>query len=68
MARHIQEACDLVVSVDVLDSHDAAHLALMKRPELGVTLTKLHAWRIRLQTGGGDFQGPRRDGPGRGII
>lgn len=46
MARHIQEACDLVVSVDVLDSHDAAHLALMKRPELGVTLTKLHAWSL----------------------
>lgn len=32
--------------VDVLDSKDAAHLAMMKRPDLGVTFTKLHCWTL----------------------
>lgn len=35
-----------VVVVDVLDSGDSAHLSLMKRPELGVTFTKLHCWTL----------------------
>ena len=39
-------AFDDVISVDVMDSGDAAHLALMSRPELGVTLTKLHCWTL----------------------
>lgn len=29
-----------------MDSGDAAHLSLMKRPDLGVTLTKLHCWTL----------------------
>ncbi|XP_061598884.1 glycogenin-1a [Cololabis saira] len=37
---------DEVSVVDVLDSGDAAHLAMMKRPDLGVTLTKLHCWTL----------------------
>ncbi|XP_051910382.1 glycogenin-1b isoform X1 [Hippocampus zosterae] len=37
---------DEVRAVDVLDSGDAAHLALLKRPELGVTFTKLHCWTL----------------------
>lgn len=37
---------DEVLVVDVLDSGDTAHLAMMKRPELGVTLTKLHCWTL----------------------
>ncbi|CAB1341259.1 unnamed protein product, partial [Coregonus sp. 'balchen'] len=37
---------DEVLLVDVLDSGDAAHLALMKRPDLGVTFTKLHCWTL----------------------
>ncbi|KPP65811.1 Glycogenin-1-like [Scleropages formosus] len=37
---------DEVRLVDVLDSGDSAHLALMKRPDLGVTLTKLHCWTL----------------------
>lgn len=37
--NHIEE-------VNVLDSKDAAHLALLQRPELGVTFTKLHCWRL----------------------
>lgn len=37
---------DEVIMVDVLDSGDSAHLTLMKRPELGITLTKLHCWSL----------------------
>lgn len=32
--------------VDILDSNDAAHLAMLKRPELGVTFTKIHCWDL----------------------
>ncbi|XP_063548757.1 nascent polypeptide-associated complex subunit alpha, muscle-specific form-like isoform X2 [Cydia strobilella] len=35
-----------VVTVDVLDSRDAAHLALLQRPELGITFTKIHCWGL----------------------
>ncbi|XP_068435957.1 glycogenin-1-like isoform X2 [Clinocottus analis] len=35
-----------VLVVDVMDSGDAAHLSLMKRPDLGVTFTKLHCWSL----------------------
>ncbi len=35
---------DEVVDVSVLDSEDAANLALLERPELGITFTKLHCW------------------------
>ncbi|MFT7816009.1 glycogenin-1-like [Arapaima gigas] len=37
---------DEVRLVDVLDSGDTANLTLMKRPDLGVTLTKLHCWTL----------------------
>ncbi|KAI4896247.1 hypothetical protein NFI96_033901, partial [Prochilodus magdalenae] len=37
---------DEVRLVDVLDSGDTAHLAMMKRPDLGVTFTKLHCWTL----------------------
>uniref|UniRef100_A0A2I4AQ41 glycogenin glucosyltransferase n=1 Tax=Austrofundulus limnaeus TaxID=52670 RepID=A0A2I4AQ41_AUSLI len=37
---------DDVILVNVMDSGDTAHLALMKRPDLGVTLTKLHCWTL----------------------
>ncbi|XP_017560595.2 glycogenin-1b [Pygocentrus nattereri] len=37
---------DEVRLVDVLDSGDMAHLAMMKRPDLGVTFTKLHCWTL----------------------
>lgn len=37
---------DEVKVVDVLDSGDAAHLAMMKRPDLGVTFTKLQCWTL----------------------
>lgn len=32
--------------MDVLDSGDAAHLALLQRPELGITFTKIHCWNL----------------------
>lgn len=44
--EELTQVFNLVVTVDTLDSGDAAHLALMSRPELGVTFTKLHAWRL----------------------
>ncbi|KAG7487496.1 hypothetical protein MATL_G00024170 [Megalops atlanticus] len=37
---------DEVRLVDVLDSGDSAHLAMLKRPDLGVTFTKLHCWTL----------------------
>ncbi|XP_077417759.1 glycogenin-1a [Vanacampus margaritifer] len=51
---HVAEPCrevlrsifDEVRLVDVTDSGDAAHLALMQRPDLGVTFTKLHCWTL----------------------
>lgn len=51
---HVADQCrdvlssifDEVCVVDVMDSGDAAHLALMKRPDLGVTFTKLHCWTL----------------------
>lgn len=35
-----------MVDVEIIDSNDAAHLALLARPELGITLTKLHCWTL----------------------
>jgi alpha-N-acetylglucosamine transferase len=32
--------------VDVLDSGDTVNLALLARPDLGITFTKLHCWRL----------------------
>ena len=42
----LREVFDKVEVVDVLDSKDLANLTLLKRPELGVTFTKLHCWRL----------------------
>lgn len=41
---------DLVKEVDVINSNDAKILAVMKRPELGVTLTKIHCWTLEQYT------------------
>uniref|UniRef100_H2ZQR1 glycogenin glucosyltransferase n=1 Tax=Ciona savignyi TaxID=51511 RepID=H2ZQR1_CIOSA len=51
---HVSAACrsrlavlfDHVVLVNILDSNDSAHLALLHRPELGVTFTKIHCWSL----------------------
>ncbi|XP_029471586.1 glycogenin-1 [Rhinatrema bivittatum] len=46
MKKVLHKVYDEVKQVDVLDSGDSAHLALMQRPELGITLTKLHCWTL----------------------
>jgi len=44
------EAFDVVQEVNVLDSQDTVNLALLTRPELGITFTKLHCWRLTQYT------------------
>lgn len=46
MRDRLKDVYNVVQEVNVLDSQDAANLALLKRPELGVTFTKLHCWRL----------------------
>jgi len=42
----LSESFDEVVNVDAIDSGDAVNLQLLERPDLGVTFTKLHCWRL----------------------
>ncbi|XP_072433000.1 glycogenin-2 isoform X4 [Chiloscyllium punctatum] len=44
MRRVLERLFDEIVEVNVLDSGDSAHLALLTRPELGITFTKIHCW------------------------
>ncbi|BHF73715.1 hypothetical protein SprV_0401679700 [Sparganum proliferum] len=44
------EVFDHVELVDILDSKDELNLALLSRPDLGVTFTKLHCWRLSQYT------------------
>ncbi len=44
MKSQLGKAFDEVVDVTLLDSKDKVNLALLERPELGVTFTKLHCW------------------------
>ncbi|XP_049289631.1 nucleolar protein dao-5 isoform X4 [Anopheles funestus] len=46
MKTKLRAVFNVVEEVNLLDSKDAANLALLKRPELGVTFTKLHCWRL----------------------
>lgn len=46
MRQKLAGVFDLVQEVNVLDSKDEANLRLLKRPELGITFTKLHCWRL----------------------
>lgn len=46
VAAALRETFDLVQEVDLIESEDVVRLALLNRPELGVTLTKLHCWRL----------------------
>lgn len=46
MRGELQGIYDFVEEVNVLDSRDEANLALLSRPELGVTFTKFHCWRL----------------------
>ncbi|NXI64630.1 GLYG2 protein, partial [Anseranas semipalmata] len=42
----LRSVFDEVIEVDALDSADSVRLALLQRPELGVTFTKLHCWTL----------------------
>lgn len=42
----LQEVFDHVEIVNLMDSNDALNLTLLNRPDLGVTFTKLHCWRL----------------------
>uniref|UniRef100_A0A914CKX8 glycogenin glucosyltransferase n=1 Tax=Acrobeloides nanus TaxID=290746 RepID=A0A914CKX8_9BILA len=46
MLHQLQSTFDDSTLVDVLDSKDEANLALIQRPDLGVTFTKLHCWLL----------------------
>ncbi|XP_024917912.1 glycogenin-2 isoform X2 [Cynoglossus semilaevis] len=37
---------DKVIVVDVMDSEDQLRLSMLRRPELGITFTKLHCWTL----------------------
>nr|CAH8830899.1 unnamed protein product [Trichobilharzia regenti] len=50
MMSLIESVFDHVELVDVLDSKDETNLALLSRPDLGVTFTKLHCWRLTQYT------------------
>ncbi|BES92095.1 Glycosyl transferase family 8 [Nesidiocoris tenuis] len=50
MRQVLTSTFDLVKEVDVLDSKDAANLALLARPDLGITFTKLHCWNLTQYT------------------
>ncbi|XP_012278422.1 cardiomyopathy-associated protein 5 isoform X1 [Orussus abietinus] len=46
MREKLAAVFSLVQEVNVLDSKDETNLALLARPELGITFTKLHCWRL----------------------
>ncbi|XP_062430725.1 glycogenin-2 isoform X1 [Rhea pennata] len=46
MRSVLRSVFDEVIEVDALDSADSVRLALLQRPELGVTFTKLHCWTL----------------------
>ncbi|XP_066255022.1 glycogenin-2-like isoform X2 [Euwallacea similis] len=46
MRDKLTSVFNVVQEVNILDSRDEANLRLLKRPELGITFTKLHCWRL----------------------
>ncbi|KAM9180419.1 LOW QUALITY PROTEIN: glycogenin-2 [Dugong dugon] len=42
----LSKVFDDIIEVNLIHSADYIHLAFLKRPELGVTLTKLHCWTL----------------------
>jgi len=46
MRDTLHEVFEVVYESDILDSKDEANLALIKRPELGITFTKLSCWTL----------------------
>lgn len=50
MQEQLRATFDDVRVVDVLDSGDSVNLGLLSRPDLGITFTKLHCWRLTQYT------------------
>uniref|UniRef100_A0A914UTH8 glycogenin glucosyltransferase n=1 Tax=Plectus sambesii TaxID=2011161 RepID=A0A914UTH8_9BILA len=50
MREHMNSVFDAVTQVDILNSGDQENLQLIGRPDLGVTFTKLHCWRLTQYT------------------
>lgn len=46
MQTRLRETFDHVELVNVLDSNDSMNLSLLNRPDLGITFTKFHCWRL----------------------
>ncbi|XP_045200200.2 glycogenin-2-like isoform X2 [Mercenaria mercenaria] len=46
MRSQLAQVFDVIQEVDVLDSNDPINLSLLGRPDLNVTFTKLHCWRL----------------------
>jgi glycogenin glucosyltransferase len=44
--RTLESSFDEVVVVEELNSHDTEHLGLLRRPELGITFTKINCWLL----------------------
>ncbi|XP_053676904.1 glycogenin-1 [Anopheles nili] len=46
MKTKLRSVFNVVEEVNLFDSKDDSNLALLKRPELGITFTKMHCWRL----------------------
>ncbi|CAI5454622.1 unnamed protein product [Caenorhabditis angaria] len=48
--KQLEDHFDDISVVDVFNSHDQENLGLIGRPDLGITFTKLHCWRLTQYT------------------
>ncbi|ESO86328.1 hypothetical protein LOTGIDRAFT_94313, partial [Lottia gigantea] len=46
MRHQLERVFDVLYDVDLLDSRDSCNLALLGRPDLSCTFTKLHCWKL----------------------
>jgi len=46
MIKTLSSNFDVVQNIDLINSNDTEILEAMKRPELGVTLSKIHCWKL----------------------
>ncbi|KAM9820882.1 glycogenin-2, partial [Neosynchiropus ocellatus] len=44
--RDLERLFDEVITVELMDSEDHVRLAMLGRPELGITFTKIHCWTL----------------------
>uniref|UniRef100_A0A915A7R9 glycogenin glucosyltransferase n=1 Tax=Parascaris univalens TaxID=6257 RepID=A0A915A7R9_PARUN len=50
LLEELRSVYDAVTTVNVFDSGDSVNLGLIGRPDLGVTFTKIHCWRLTQYT------------------